>query len=213
LPAQDTSNEFWPQLNGSWRLSPAFQIVAGVAEHVATNPKDDDFRIGASLFYHLPLKFTGPLARHHPEESRYLSVNGGYLYIPPAPDGTAAVENRGIFQLVARVPLPKSLLITDRSESDLRWLSGSFYYRYRNRLTLQRTFNIHSHEITPLVFGELQYYTKYNSWYRNDYGAGVRFTVSKLAEILPYYERENTGYGKPAHVNAVGVAVTFFFRD
>ncbi len=213
LSAQATSNEFWPQLNASWRLSPDFQILAGVAEHAATDPKDDDFRVGASLLYHLPIKFHGPLARHHPEESRYLSVTGGYLYIPPAPNGTAAVENRAFSQLIARVPWPNSFLTTDRGETDLRWISGSFYWRYRNRLTLQRTFIVHSHEITPLVFGELQYYSKYDSWYRNDYGAGVRFTVAKLAEILPYYERENTTHSSPAHTNAVGVSVTFFFRD
>ena len=213
MNAQDTSNEFWPQLNASWRLGPDFQIVGGVTEHAATDPKDDDFRIGATLYYHLPLKFHGPLARHHPEESRYLSFNGGYLYIPPAPNGTAPVENRGVFQFVGRFPWPKTFISTDRNEMDLRWISGSFYWRYRNRLTLQRNFTIHSYTFTPLVFGELQYYSKYDSWYRNDYGAGVRFPVGKLAEILPYYERENTTHSSPAHVNAVGVSVTFFFRD
>jgi hypothetical protein len=213
LSAQDPSNEFWPQLNASWRLSPDFQLVTGVAEHAATDPKDDDFRIGATLIYHLPFKFTGPLARHHPEESRYLSVNGGYTYIPPAPDGTAPVENRGVFQFVGRVPWPRSILTTDRNEMDLRWISGSLYWRYRNRVSLQRTFHVHSHEITPVIYGELQYYSKYDSWYRNDYGAGLRFTVAKLVEIFPYYERENTSHSTPAHVNAVGVAVTFFFRD
>jgi hypothetical protein len=213
LCAQDTSDEFWPQLNGSWRLGPDFQIVGTVTEHAATDPKDNDFRIGAYLAYHLPLKLKGPVVHHHPEERRFLSLAGGYLYIPPAPNGTAAVENRAYSQLIARVPWPRSFLTTDRSETDLRWISGSFYWRYRNRVTLQRTFSIHSHEITPLVFGELQYYSKYDSWYRNDYGVGVRFTVAKLAEILPYYERENTSYDKPAHTNAVGVSVTFFFRD
>ena len=213
LAAQDTSSEFWPSLNGSCRLNRDWQIGGTVTEHVATNPKDNDFRIGASLYYHLPLTFTGPLARHHPEESRFLSVNGGYLYIPPAPNGTAAVENRGIFQFVGRIPLLKRLLMMDRNEMDLRWVSESFYWRYRNRVTLQRNFTIRSYTISPMVFGEVQYYSKYDSWYRTDYGFGVRFPVAKLVEILPYYERENTTYGKPAHVNAAGVSVTFFFRD
>jgi len=213
LSAQDNSNEFWPQLNGYWRLGPDFQIVGTVTEHAATDPKDNDFRIGAMLLYHLPIQFHGPLARHHPEESRYLSFNGGYLYIPPAPNGTAAVENRAFSQFIARVPWPNSFLTTDRSETDLRWISGSFYWRYRNRISMQRNFKIRSYTFTPLVFGELQYYSKYDSWYRNDYGAGVRFEVGKLAEILPYFERENTSYDKPAHTNAVGVSVTFFFRD
>jgi Protein of unknown function (DUF2490) len=213
LAAQETSNEFWPQLSGVWHLGSDFQLVGTVTEHAATDAKDDDFRIGAYLAYHLRYKFTGPLARHHPEESRFLSVNGGYYYIPPAPNGTAAVENRAVFQFVGRVPVPKRFLVTDRNEMDLRWISGSFYWRYRNRLTLQRNVTIHAYTVTPLVFGELQYYSKYDSWYRNDYGVGLRFPVAKLAEILPYYERQNTSDGKPAHVNAVGVAVTFFFRD
>jgi hypothetical protein len=211
--AQETSDEFWPQLNGSWQLNADLQVVATVSEHIATNPKDNDFRIGALLLYHLPFKFHGPLARHHPEESRFLSVNGGYLYIPPAPDGTDSVENRAIFQLVGRVPLPKSFLITDRNELDLRWISGSMYWRYRNRLTLQRNLKIRSYTFTPLVFGGLQYYSKYDSWYRTVYGVGVRFPIAKLAEIEPYYEHENTSQGSPAHVNAVGVAVTLFFRE
>jgi len=213
LHAQDTSNEFWPQLNATWWLGPDFQLVGDVTEHAATDPRDNDFRIGAYLSYHLRYKFTGPIARHHPEESRFLSANGGYLYIPPAPNGTAAVENRGVFQFVGRIPWPKRLLTTDRNEMDLRWISGSFYWRYRNRVTLQRNFTFHSYTLSPLVFGEIQYYSKYDSWYRNDYGAGVRFPVGKLVEILPYYERENTKHSSPAHVNAVGVSVTFFFRE
>ncbi len=211
--AQETSKEFGPQLSGVWRLGSDFLVVANVTEHAATDAKDNDFRIGAYLVYHLRYKFTGPIARHHPEESRFLSVNGGYYYIPPAPNGTAPIENRGVFQFVGRVPMPRKFLIADRNEMYLLWISGSFYWRYRNRLTLQRNFTIRSYTITPLVFGELQYYSKYDSWYRTDYGVGLRFPVAKLAEILPYYEHENTSDSKPAHVNAVGLAVTLFFRD
>jgi hypothetical protein len=115
--------------------------------------------------------------------------------------------------LVARIPWPGSWLTTDRNEMDLRWISGSFYWRYRNRVTLQRNLTIHSYTFTPLVFGEIEYYSEYDSWYRNDYGAGVRLPVGKRVEILPYYERENTSHSSPARTNAVGISVTFFVRD
>jgi hypothetical protein len=212
LKAQETSNEFWPQLSGVVKLGPDFQLFGTVIEHAATDPKDRDFRIGATLAYHLKLKFHGPIARQHPEENRFFSVTGGYFYIPPAPSGTAAVENRGVFTFTGRIPWPRSLLTSDISEMDLRWISGALYWRYGNRLLIQRNFAIRSYTLTPYAFGELQYYSKYESWYRTSYGAGVRLLTTKRFEIRPYYQHENTSSGKPAHTNALGLAVLVFFR-
>lgn len=42
-------------------------------------------------------------------------------------------------------PLKAGALILDRNRADLDWKSGSFTWRYRNKLTLERTFTIRSY--------------------------------------------------------------------
>jgi hypothetical protein len=39
----------------------------------------------------------------------------------------------------------KGFLITDKNRADLDWSSGSFNWRYRNRLTAERRLTIHSY--------------------------------------------------------------------
>jgi hypothetical protein len=211
LAAQESTLEFWPQLSAYWKLSPDIQLLGTVTEHAANEPKDRDFRIGAMVLVHLPIKFHGPIARNHPEESRFLSVAGGYLYVPPAPNGTAAVENRGVFQLTGRIPWPKRFVTSNLTEMDLRWISGSFYWRYRNRLTLQRDFKVRSHVLTPYIYGEIQYYNKYRSWY-GTYGAGVRLPPGKRVEMSPYFEHDNRSDKNQTPVNALGPAFSFYVR-
>jgi len=213
LRAQETSNEVWPQLDTYFKLNSDFQAVATVTERVASDSKDTDFRIGPTLLYHVPAVFHGEVLRHHEEENRFVSLGAGYLYITPGPGGTGSVEQRGILLLTPRLPLPKKLLLMDRNQADLRWISKSFYWRYRNQLTLQRNFSIHSYSFTSYVQGEMQYYSKYGTWYRTTYSAGVRLPVGKKVEFEPYYEHENTSRGQPAHINAVGLLLSLFFRD
>jgi hypothetical protein len=213
LPAQETSNEIWPQLNTYVNFGSDFQVLATMTEHVASNSKDTDFRVGPSFLFHVPAIFHGEILRHHYEESRFLSLGAGYLYITPGPGGTGSVEQRGVLLLTPRMRLPKKFLTMDNNQLDLRWISGSFYWRYRNQLTLQRNVSVHSYMFTPYVRGELQYYSKYDAWYRTIYTAGVRLPIGKITELEPYYEHENTSRGQPAHVNALGLMVSLFFRD
>jgi hypothetical protein len=213
LMAQDTSNEFWPQVNAYVKLGSVVQVLSTMTEHVASNSKDTDFRIGPTILFHLPAVFHGEVLHHHYEENRFLTLGTGYLYITPGPGGTGSVEQRGVLQLIPRLPLPKKLVLIDRNQLDLRWISESFYWRYRNRLTLQRNFSIRSYSFTSYGQVEAQYYSKYDTWYRTTYSAGVRLPVGKIVELLPYYERENTSQGQPAHVNAVGLMVSLFFHD
>jgi len=212
VPAQETSNEGWPQVDTYVKLSSDVQVLATVTEHVASDSKDTDFRIGPTIFYHAPALFHGEVLRHRYEDNRFLSLGAGYLYITPGPGGTGSVEQRGILQLTPRLPLPRKLLLIDRNQADLRWISKSFYWRYRNQLTLQRNFSIHKYSFTTYVQGELQYYSKYGTWYRTTYSAGARLPVGKIVEFEPYYEHENTSQGKPARINAVGLILSLFFR-
>jgi Protein of unknown function (DUF2490) len=214
IHAQDTtSNEFWPQLDLYFDVSPDIQVLAMANERVATDSVDTNFRLGPMVLFHLPAAFNRTPSRHHEEERRFVSLAAGYLYITPGPGGTGRVEQRGILQFVPRLPLPKKTLLMDRNELDLRWISGAYYWRYRNQLTWQRDFSIRAHAFTAYANGEVEYYSKYDNWYRTDYGAGIRLPVGKQIELQPYYLHENTSNTQPAHTNVVGIIVSFFFRE
>ena len=212
--AQDTtSNEFWPQLNAYFDVSPDIQVLAMANERVATDSVDTSFRIGPMVLFHLPLTFNRTPALHHEEEHRFLSFAAGYLYITPGPGGTGHVEQRGILQFIPRLPFPGKALLMDRNELDLRWISSAYYWRYRNQLTWQRDFSIRAHAFTAYVNGEVEYYSKYDNWYRTDYGAGARIPVGGRTELQPYYLHENTSNTQPAHTNVLGIIVSVFFHE
>jgi len=212
--AQDpTSDEFWPQLNVYVDLTPDIQLLTLVNERIATNSLDTSFRSGPMVLFHVPFGFNRIPSLHHEEECRYISLAAGYLYITPGPGGTGNVEQRGIIQFTPRLPFPGESLLMNRNELDMRWISGAYYWRYRTQLTLQRDFSVRAHSFTVFANGEVEYYSKYDTWYRTDYGAGFRIPVGKRTEIQPYYLHENTSDTRPAHTNVAGMIVSLFFRE
>lgn len=53
-------------------------------------------------------------------------------------------------------PIFANTLLTDRNRVDLDWKSTIFKWRYRNKLTLERTFAIHGYHLIPYVAAELR---------------------------------------------------------
>ena len=210
---ETTSNEFWPELDLYYNLNPDIQVLATANERIASDSVDTSFRTGPMVLFHLPPAFNRTPSQHHEEERRFLSLAAGYLYITPGPGGTGHVEQRGILQFTPRLPLPKKTLLMDRNELDLRWISSAYYWRYRNQLTWQRDFSIRAHAFTAYVNGEVEYYSKYDNWYRTDYGAGARIPVGGRTELQPYYLHENTSNTQPAHTNVLGIIVSVFFHE
>lgn len=49
---------------------------------------------------------------------------------------------------VANFPFVAETLLSDRNRFDLDWQSGQLYWRYRNRVKLQRTIHIGSSALT-----------------------------------------------------------------
>lgn len=109
----------------------------------------------------------------------------------------------------------KGLLITDKNRADLDWAIGSFYWRYRNRLTAERRLTIHSYHPGPYASVEVLYGSKYAKSASTRLYAGCLFPLSKHSEFNPYYEHENnTGPRQNQQINAAGLIFTVYFpRD
>ena len=75
-------------------------------------------------------------------KSRLLVLETGYRYVisPGAPP-----ENRLVEAATSNFPLKAGFLVNDRNRFDLDWKNSVFTWRYRNRLTVARTFAIRSY--------------------------------------------------------------------
>jgi hypothetical protein len=142
-------------------------------------------------------------------KSRVLVIETGYRIItaPNTPN-----ENRAVEAITSHFPIFASILLTDRNRVDLDWKNGIFTWRYRNKLTLERTFAIHSYHLIPYVAAEPFYESQYKKWASTDLYAGCLLPVGKHVEFDPYYEFENdTGKAPNRQQYYVGLALYLFF--
>ena len=68
-----------------------------------------------------------------------------------------ANEDRLQFDMAPKFLLPKDMLLDDRNRLELRIISGDVTWRYRNRLTFQRTFQTHRFKFTLYARAEAFY--------------------------------------------------------
>jgi hypothetical protein len=142
-------------------------------------------------------------------KQRPLVLEAGYRYIT-APN--ADPENRFLAAVTFNFPMKGSFLITDRNRADLDWKGGQFTWRYRNKLTLERTFAIRSYHLIPYIAAEPFYESQYSKWSTTSLYAGCLLPVGKHVQFNPYFEHDNnTGKKSNYQVNSIGLALDLFF--
>jgi len=172
----------------------------------------DQFSIGPSMqFYLKPILTLKRITEFDLDDSksRPLVLEGGYRYIT-APN--EATTNRFEPVLTSHFPLKAGFLVSDRNRADLDWKSGSFTWRYRNKLTVERTFAVHSYHFIPYVAAEPYYVEQYKKWSTTDLYAGALFPVGKHVQFNIYYEHENNT-GKPPNQsdNDIGLILDLYY--
>ncbi|MGC2282419.1 MAG: DUF2490 domain-containing protein, partial [Candidatus Acidiferrales bacterium] len=144
-----------------------------------------------------------------PSKSRSLILSVGYRYLPTLNKPSV---NRLEPALTLHIPMKGRILITDRNRGDLDWSKGSFTWRYRNRLTIERRASIGSYHPAAYVSAEVFYQSRYGKWSSTNLYAGCLLPVSKHVQFDPYYEHENnTGRHPNQQVNAVGLILDLYF--
>ena len=142
-------------------------------------------------------------------KSRFFVLETGYRYIT-LPD--APTENRMLAVATSHFPLKAGLHMTDRNRADLDWKSGIFTWRYRNKLTLERTFAVGSYHLIPYIAAEPYYESQYGKWSTTALFAGCLFPVGKRVQFNTYYEHENnTGKHPNQQTNVLGFALQLYF--
>jgi hypothetical protein len=202
LPEVDT----YLELDPSTRIS--FQVKATREGGVPIQAE-----IGPSLdFYIKSLPTLLRITTFAPDDSKgqLLVLSIGYRYLPEASGAPATnrIEPVATFQ----VPMKGALLLSDRNRADLDWKNGSFTWRYRNRLQIERTFAAGSVHLTPYASAEVFYESQYQKWSTTELFAGFSIPLGSKVEFGPYYEHENdTGKAPNRQVNALGLVLNLYF--
>jgi hypothetical protein len=210
-PALTQSVQFLPETETHLTVNPFLRIY-NEAKDDRDEGASDQFSIGPSLQFHLkPLLTLKHITAFDLDDSksRALVIETGYRRVT-APDALpiTRMETLATFNF----PLKAGFLISDRNRADLDWTSETFTWRYRNKLTLERTVAAFSYHLIPYVAAEAYYVDKYHKWSTTDLYAGCLFPVGKHVQLDAYYEHENNTGKKPnQQTNDIGLALYLFF--
>ncbi len=211
----DSSNEFWPEFDVYIKLNEKSRLyLLGSATKLEDLGAYADGQAGINIdFWALPA-FRKRIVQQSLDQSRskLLMFRFGYLYSHPKNSSGAVTENMATGEVTGRAHLPGEWLLSDRSRFDFRWLNGAPAHRYRNRLKLEKTFDVGRFQLTPYSYAEVFYAFDERSWTRVRYAAGAEWTVTKHIVLEGYYLRQNTWGSVPRFVNAFGAAVQFYSR-
>lgn len=211
LPARSQETQFLPEIDAHLELSSSVRVYVE-----AKNDRDGgdptQFTVGPSIqFYLKPLVKLKRVKTFDLDDSksRALVLEAGYRYItaPGAPS-----EERMVLAATSHFPIAAGFRLSDRNRADLDWKSGKFTWRYRNKLTVERTFAIRSYHLIPYVAAEPFYESQYGKWSTTSLYAGCLFPVGRHVEFNTYYEHDNnTGKQPNKQVNSAGLALYLFF--
>jgi hypothetical protein len=95
---------------------------------------------------------------------------------------------------------------------DLDWKNDTFSWRYRNKLSLERTFVIRSYHFIPYVAAEPFYESQYSKWSTTSLYGGSLFPIGKHIQLNTYFEHDNnTGKHPNQHANSAGLVLNLYF--
>lgn len=211
LPARGQDIQFLPEIDAHLKLNSTFRAYLQVKDD-RDGGDSTQATIGPSLQLYLkPLLKLKTIKAFDLDDSkaRFLVLEAGYRYItgPDAPS-----ENRMLVAFTSNFPLSAGFFLSDRNRADLDWKSGIFSWRYRNKLTLERTFAIRSYRFIPYAAAEPFYESRYSKWSTTSLYAGSLFPVGKHVQFNTYYEHDNnTGKHPNRQVNSVGLVLNLYF--
>src|SRR5256885_5021113 len=156
------SVQFLPEVDSYLKVNSMFRVYSE-AKDDRDGGDSTQFTIGPSLeMYFKPLVKLKTINAFDLDDSkvRALVFEAGYRYIT-APN--EPLDNRFLTSVTFHFPMKGAFLFTDRNRADLDWKGGTFNWRYRNKLTLERTFAVFSYHLIPYVAFEPYYDSQYEN--------------------------------------------------
>jgi hypothetical protein len=202
--------QFLPEVDAYLKVNPDLR-VSFQAKDTREGGDPTQAEIGPSAeFYLKPLVRLKEITVFDLDDAkaRPLVLTAGYRYLSaPGKPGT----NRIPIAVTSHLPLTAKLLLTDRNRADLDWSNGSFTWRYRNMLSLERTVAIRSYHLIPYASAEIYYESQYSKVSTTEFYTGTHLPLGKHLQLTPYYEHQNnTGKHPNQQVHGLGLTLNIY---
>jgi hypothetical protein len=173
-----------------------------------------DGQVGVNMdFYFSPLDDRIIRRRVDVVHSHLLVLRVGYVFEKtPSDSKKPFTEHTAVVELTRRFKLPKKILVSDRNRGDLRFKNGEFLPRYRNELTIERSFSLGKRALTPYASVEAFYDSIYDKFDQFRYIAGSEFEVNKHLVFRAYYLRQHVTDPNSKSTNILGLKAQVFFH-
>ena len=129
-----TRDEFWPSIEVYINVKPKVRLYLlgtvskAIEDGELFNAQSYEAQVGAHVDY-IP--------------NDHLILRAGYRYGRAVGDNDDGFrEHRLLADQILRKLLPGDLLLTDRNREDFRFITGDFSFRYRNRVMIEREFQV-----------------------------------------------------------------------
>ncbi len=202
--------QFLPEIDAYLKLTPNIRVSAQ-AKDTRDGGDPTQVEIGPSMeFYVKPIIRLRDVTLFDLDDAkaRPLVLTAGYRYLSSP---TSPSTNRMTVAATPHLPIKAKLLLTDRNRADLDWSSGSFHWRYRNMLSIERTLTIGSYHPIPYASAEFYYESQYSKWSTTEIYAGSVFPLRKHFELKPYYEHQNnTGKHPNKQLHGLGLTLNIY---
>lgn len=213
--AQSSSTpwEFWPAVDGHIQLRSNLRVLVFGEYKNEEGAAYQQFDIGTGLGYQFKRIAKQHLVNIDPDKEHYLVFGGGYEHLTTIQSGESKDEDRIAVQAIPRYRPPGGFLLEDRNRVEFRWVNGTYSTRYRNKLTIQRDFQLHRFRLTPYVSAEAFHDGASHSWNEEQYTVGIELPYKRLLMLETYYLRQNCDTCSDRSLDVLGATLNFYFRN
>lgn len=205
------STQAWGALNASFELSERTRITALFEKHNGEEGGYAQEKIGAVFSYRVKRVGTHLRGDIDKENEYNLILGAGYEFIATDQNGSSKREHRLLLQSTPKYVFGLGFLAQDRNRIEFRWNAGTYNFRYRNRLTIDRPFKISKVRFSPYAAGELFWDRNHHSWNETQYAFGVQWPYKKIFMLNTYYLRQNCTTCSTNPLNVAGITANLYF--
>jgi Protein of unknown function (DUF2490) len=217
--AQDSTLEFWPEVDVWWRVSPAWRLslFVPISQNIETAYREGnlilqgDYAWGRS--HHLRRRRL--LDENRAQNMKALLVRGGYLGGKSLGDnGDAYTERTAFTELHVRVPIKGGILLQQRLRNDLRWLGNpaDFSQRWRYRTQVEKDYQAGRTSIVPYVNAEAYYDSRYDTVNRIRAISGASVSWSSRLAVEGNLTYQYDSRSSTTHLLALNLILHVFFE-